>query len=75
MHGALMPNRERMLYTVDTNNNTNNNKQKLNDQNIYEQTEADLLVDRRICEKNNISAGDFVVVQFDVHKKIITVDK
>jgi len=66
MYVALIPKRERMLY-VDTNNNTNNNKQKVKDQNINKETEADLLVDRKVCERNksnnyDISAGDFVVV-------------
>ena len=52
-----------MLY-VDTNNN--NNKQKVKDQNINKETEADLLVDRKVCERNDYdsSAGDFVVVQY-----------
>jgi len=65
MYVALIPKQERMLY-VDTNNNTNNNKQKVKDQNINKETEADLIVDRKVCERNDydISAGDFVVVQY-----------
>ena len=67
MYVALIPKRERMLYVhVDTNNNTNNNKQKVKDQNINKETEADLLEARKVCERNDydISAGDFVVVQY-----------
>jgi len=58
-----------MLY-VDTNNNTNNNKQKVKNQNINKETEADLLVARKVCERNDydISAGDFVVVQYDENR-------
>ena len=54
-----------MLY-VDTNNNTNNDKHKVKDQNINKETEADLLVDRKVCERNDIDilAGDFDVVQY-----------
>jgi len=40
-------------------------KQKVNDQNNNKETEADLLVDRNKCEKNDILAGDFFVVQYD----------
>ena len=66
-----------MLY-VDTNNN--NNKQKVKDQNINKETEADLLVYRKVCERNDydISAGDFVVVQYHENRycgQVIDINK
>jgi len=56
-----------VVDTADTNKNTYNNKQKVNDQNINKETEANLLVDRKVCKRNDIDilAGDFDVVQYD----------
>ena len=61
---------------VDTNNNTNNNKQKIKKQNNNKKTEADLLEDRKVCERNDYDMiFQLVTLLLSSTMKNVTVDK